>query len=134
VNCMKNVCWLTIQLLAILAVAGMASAQTDVMGRYLAGSDNDVRIQLTIRSPPPAAFIVLQHIPPGVTVTDVSPRPSGFRQGGGTVKWFFKRPEPGTMTLLLRFSQPVALNRLYGEISYRHPGSDALITRKIIGN
>lgn len=128
---MKNVCRFIAQLLVFLAVAGMAWAQTEVTGRYLAGNGNDVRIQLSIQSPPPAAFIVLQHIPPGVTVVDVSPRPSGFQQGGGTVKWFFKRPGPGTMTLLLRFSQPVALNRLAGEVSYRHPGSDALITRSI---
>lgn len=131
---MKNVCRFVGQLLVFLAVTGTAWAQADVTGRYLAGSDNDVRIQLTIQSPPPAAFIVLQHIPPGVTIVDVSPRPAGFQQGGGTVKWLFKRPGPGVMTLLLRFSQPVALNRLAGEVSYRHPGSDALITTKITPN
>ncbi|MBM9538083.1 hypothetical protein [Desulfobulbus alkaliphilus] len=128
---MKNVCRSMMQLFIVLAFAGTSWAQTDVSGRYLAGGGHDVRIQLTIQTPPPAAFIVLQHIPPGVTIVDVSPRPSGFQPGAGTVKWFFRRPAPGTMTLLLRFSHPVALNRLAGEISYRHPGSEALITRSI---
>lgn len=118
-------------LFSLLLAAGTASAETSVTGRYLAGGGSDVRILLTIQAPPPKAFIVLQKIPPGVTMTAASPAPSGFQQDGTTVKWLFKRPRPGSILLSMQLSRQVPEHQLEGEISYRHPGSGSLVVRTI---
>ena len=125
---------LRIVCLGVLICLGLvcpALAETDVTGRYLAGGGSDVQILLTIQEPPPAAFIVQQQIPQGVKMTAADPAPSGLQQEGGVIKWLFKRPQPGSVILTLQLSKQVMESQLAGEISYRHPRSGALITRKI---
>lgn len=118
--------------IVLLFFAETVYAETNVVGRYLAGGGGDVQMLLTIQAPPPAAFIILQHIPPGVRVTAASPTPSGLQQeGGGAVKWFFKRPRPGTLMLSIQLSPQVPESRLVGEIRYRHPRNGTLVIRKI---
>ncbi len=106
-------------------------AESGVAGRYLAGGGSDVRILLTIAKPAPKAFIVLQQIPEGVQVTSASSAPSGAPQDGTAVKWLFKRPLPGSTIVTLQLSRQVPESQLVGEISYRHPKSGVLVTRKI---
>lgn len=125
-----NPIWLSLAILALFPV-GTLQAETNVVGRYLAGGGSDVRMLLTIQAPPPAAFIVLQQIPPGVKMTAATPAPSGFQQDGATVKWLFKRPRPGTMIVSMQLSRQVPESQLKGEISYRHPRNGELINRKI---
>ena len=117
--------------LLVLLIPAIGRAESGVAGRYLAGGGSDVRILLTIDHPPPKAFIVLQQIPEGVQVTSASPAPAGAPQDGTTIKWLFKRPLPGSTIVTLQLSRQVPENQLVGEISYRHPTSGALVTRKI---
>lgn len=122
--------FLSIAIIPLLFI-GTVHAETKVEGRYLARGGSDVRVLLTIQAPPPAAFIVLQQIPPGVKMMAATPAPSGFLQDGVTVKWLFKRPRPGTMIVSMQLSRQVPESQLMGEISYRHPQSGELINRKI---
>jgi uncharacterized protein (DUF58 family) len=115
----------------LLAAAATGRAETNVAGRYLSGGGSDVRMLLTVEKPPPAAFIVLQKIPPGTKMTSASPAPSGFQQDGATVKWLFKRPRPGSMILSMQLTRQVPEDQLEGEISYRHPRNGSLVVRKI---
>ena len=118
-------------LLAVVLLPTIVWADGGVAGRYLAGGGSDVRILLTINRPAPKAFIVLQQVPAGVVVASVSPAPSGGPQDGSAIKWLFKRPSPGSMILTMQLSRQVAESGLIGEISYRHPKSGKLVTRKI---
>ena len=122
---------LSLLVFTILLVATHAFAETEVTGRYLAGGGSDVQILLTIQSPPPAAFIVLQQIPSDVKVLSATPAPAGLQQEGGTIKWLFKRPQPGSIILTLQLSKQVPDNLLMGEVSYSHPRSRAIIKHKI---
>ena len=122
--------WLSSAILTLF-LAGTLHAETNVVGRYLAGGGSDVRVLLTIQAPPPAAFIILQQIPPGVKMTAATPAPSGFQQDGATIKWLFKRPRPRTMIISMQLSRQVPESQLKGEISYRHPRNGELISRKI---
>jgi len=107
------------------------AAEGGVAGRYMAGGGSDVRLLVTIQKPVPAAFIVVQQIPPGVRMTSASPAPSGFVRDSGAVKWLVKRPRPGSVILSMQLSGQVAENQLHGEISYRHPENGSLVVRRI---
>ena len=124
-----------VQILLALIFGGMAAAESGVVGRYLAGGGSDVQMLLTIQKPAPAAFIVLQQIPPGVKMTSASPAPSlasrSAFSAGSTVKWLVKRPRPGSLILSMQLSRQVAEEQLQGEISYRHPENGSLVVRKI---
>jgi len=103
-------------------------AETNVSGRYAGGQGTRVTIQLSVAAPPPAAFIVLQHLPDGVQLINASPAPSGFN--GQQVKWLFKHPHPGGATISMQLSRPVAVNQLLGEIRFSDPKSgDMFMTR-----
>jgi len=115
----------------LCGLIGAAQAETDVSGRYQIGDGGNVRVLLTIQAPPPAAFIVLQTVPQGAKVVAASPAPSGFQQDANTVKWFFKRPAPGTTMLSMQFSRPVPTHLLTGEIRYRHPANGSFVIHKI---
>ena len=115
----------------LFVIGNPAFADSGIAGRYLGGGGSDIQVLLTIQSPPPVAFIVLQQIPDDVKILAASPAPSGFQQKGGTVKWLFKRPVAGSVILSLQLSRQVPESQLLGEISYRDPRSGALITKKI---
>jgi hypothetical protein len=125
---MRGLVGLLLVLVLLVPVTGRAEA--GVAGRYLAGGGSDVRILLTIDHPAPKAFIVLQQIPQGVQTASASPAPSGVQEGRA-IRGLFKRPLPGSMLVMLQLSRQVPESQLVGEISYRHPKSGALVTRKI---
>ncbi|NOQ46917.1 MAG: hypothetical protein GQ559_09645 [Desulfobulbaceae bacterium] len=108
-----------------------ALAAADVVGRYVGGRGNNVQVRLTVSKPPPAAFIVLQHLPAGVRIEAADPKPSGFDPASSTVKWLFKHPRPGSVAITMRLSRPVSGNMLTGEIRFRHPGSGKMVSRTI---
>lgn len=117
--------------IGVLLTPLVLHAQTDVSGSYQYGGGEHVTIKIKVSKPPPMAFIVLQHLPKGVKLVSADPRPSGSGKGASSVKWLFKHARPGMHILKMRFSKPVDPRQLSGEIRFRHPKSDAMITRKI---
>lgn len=103
-------------------------AESSVSGRY-GGGGTQVQITLSVGAPPPAAFIVLQQLPAGVQLVNASPPPSGAN--GQQVKWLFKRPQSGGAVITMQFSRPVAVRKLRGEISFRHPQNGKMSTARI---
>jgi hypothetical protein len=114
----------------LLSCQGIASAGTEVSGHYTSKSGSTATVQIAVQAPPPAAFIVLQHLPAGVQLISASPSPSSYRAGSSQAKWLFKHPGPGTSTIHLQLSKPVA-NALSGEIQYRPANGNSTITTPI---
>ncbi len=103
-------------------------AGSNVSGRYAGGGTN-VSINLSVGSPPPAAFIVLQQLPSGVQLVSASPAPAGA--SGQQVKWLFKHPRSGGANISMRLSKPVAINQLRGEVRFQHPQNGKMFTQRI---
>ncbi len=104
-------------------------AKADVSATY-AGGGNSVGIRITVGSPAPMAFIILQTAPSGVKLISANPKPVNG-MGNSSSKWLFKQPKSGSYTINMKFSKPVSPGQLHGEIRYRHPGNQAMITKKI---
>lgn len=120
----------TFTAIAVLLLPLTVWAKTDVSGSYVVRGDQ-VTIQIAVGNPPPMAFIVMQKIPKGVEVVSASPRPSGYKKGGASLKWLFKHARPGTMSVKLQLSKPVKRSQLKGKIRYQHPAGGETITKKI---
>ncbi|WP_028580843.1 hypothetical protein [Desulfogranum japonicum] len=104
-------------------------AKPEVSANYQ-GKGNSATISVKVGSPAPMAFIILQTAPPGVKLVSATPKPvNGL--GSSSAKWLFKQPRSGSYTISMQFSKPVSPGQLQGEIRYRHPGNQAMITKKI---
>jgi hypothetical protein len=103
-------------------------AGTNVSGHYAGGGTN-VTINLSVSSPPPAAFIVLQQLPAGVQLINASPAPAGAN--GQQIKWLFKHPRAGGAGISMQLSKPVTTNQLRGEIRFQHPKNGKMFSQRI---
>ena len=116
--------------LMLLLPGAVRAANLVVSGQY-ESTGTTLVISVQVGSPPPVAFIVLQHLPTGIKVIQATPRPAGQNRQTGTLKWFFKKPQVGRHTLTIKLSEPVSKNRLRGEIRYRHPISGKMVSSEI---
>lgn len=103
-------------------------ADTNVSGKY-GGGGSKVTIKLSVASPPPAAFIVLQQLPTGVQLVGASPQPAGV--SGQQVKWFIKHPNAGGSSISMQLSQSVSTKQLRGQIRFKHPRTGKMLTGRI---
>ncbi|PIE57764.1 MAG: hypothetical protein CSA33_06875 [Desulfobulbus propionicus] len=126
---MKNILALLLSsILLLLSDHGFANA--GVSAKYVDRGDV-VQICIHVSSPAPPAFIVMQKHARGVHLIAANPLPvNGL--GKPAAKWLFRRPASGNHTIVLRFSKPIAPNQVKGEIRYRHPGNQAMITKNIL--
>jgi hypothetical protein len=126
----RFLCILPVLLLGVgSAMAANVTNVANVSGRYLDSGSSDIRLQLTVERPAPAAFIVIQKIPRGTQLLAAAPPPSSG--AGPVIKWLFKRPRPGSFLVRMQFSQPVSVHQMEGTISYRHPGNGSPVLTRI---
>nr|WP_321465589.1 hypothetical protein [uncultured Desulfobulbus sp.] len=122
---------LAIILITLSLFASPALADSQVRGRYVAGLENGVSLLIEVQRPAPAAFIVMQKMPRGLSLVAATPPPVGGNYGNAAVKWLFKRPRPGQMEVQMQFAGPVRPSQLEGSISYRHPENGSLVLTRI---
>lgn len=116
-------------ILLVLTFAPLPVAAANISGRYLDRGSNEIHLQLTVKPPAPAAFIVIQKIPRGTRLISSSPPPSNG--AGPIIKWLFKRPRPGSYLVRMQFSDPISVHQIEGTISYRHPGNGSPVLTRI---
>ena len=95
--------------------------------RYLTAEGLRIEIELTVNAPPPTTLIIMQNLPPGVTVTDSGPSVKKFSQKPGEAKWLMMGIRPGTTLLAFTLNKPVRAGELSGEMVYNAPDSGAMI-------
>ncbi len=111
-------------MLTLFAVSGFGA----VSGSYQF-KGNHVLIHVMTDPPAPRAFIVMQSLPPGVKIVSAHPRPQNFMPNGA--KWLFSNMEPGKIVIDMQLSRPVPPKLLKGEIRFRKPGNNAMISSPI---
>lgn len=118
-------------LAAALLFLAPFKASAEVTGNY-AGKGGNISIRLHISAPVPTAFIVQQPLPNGVRLQSANPPPSGYDPASSMVKWFFKHPGSGSITLYIQLVGPMPGAGLSGgEIRYRLPGNGKMVSRSI---
>lgn len=103
-------------ILFVLCSSGLclAAEQQIIKARYKNPRGTDISWKIKIPSPPPAAVIVLQFIPPGTRILNSSPAFHSYDPESGTVKWLLSGVRPGLVTMKMTLNQPI---RKKGEIS-----------------
>jgi hypothetical protein len=107
--------------------AGEVQAE-GVQARYLKNSGKTTVLELTIEDPAPSSVIVQQRIPPGTRIQTAVPAYIKFNPGKAEVKWLFKRPSPGVITISLEYASPLSGKGASAVIRCKSPISGQFMT------
>ena len=104
-----------------------------VAGQYLPSGAQARRIRVTVDPPAPRAFIVVQRLPPGARIVKAQPRPAGINAARQVVRWLFKHPQPGSLTIHVQIDRDWPhLKKNIGKILYKKPRGKAMIQKDIL--
>ena len=101
-----------------LGLPGLRAAEQEVAGRYKI-YDWGIRFTITVPDPPPAAAIIVLHLPPDVTVDEATPPVGSHDRGTGEVKWLPPDISPGRLHLKLNLSRRVGKEEVRSEVLFR---------------
>jgi hypothetical protein len=110
-----------------LSTAGEIRAE-GIHARYLENSGRTSVLELTVEDPPPTSVIVQQRIPQGTEIQSASPAYTKFVAQKGVVKWLFKRPQPGVIKIVLKYTTPLAAKGAKAVIRCKSPSNGQLMT------
>ena len=85
-----------------------------VSARYSEPRGTEISWQLSIHQEPQTVVIMIQNIPPEITLLTSTPPYHSYDQKAGTVKWLLTDLEPGKLPMSMELDTPI---RKKGEIS-----------------
>ncbi len=118
-------------LLGCLCVSVQAHAVGVVSGRYISRTASEITLEIKVGSPAPASLIIIQYLPPGTAPAAAEPPYKKYNAAKGEVRWLLRRIAPGTQTVRLKLSSPVAPDHLRAEIRCKDPVTGKLITTQV---
>ncbi len=113
--------------LLFLLLPQPAWSKDPISGRYTSVTGNKVELLIHIGQPAPTSLIIQQYYPPKLTIANSSPKVSGINRSNGSVKWFFKNPQPGQLRIGLTFKEKVPKSGLSAVIRCRHPATSQFV-------
>ena len=112
----------------LIITAGEEIRAEGIHARYLENSGMRTVLELTVEDPPPSSVIVQQRIPQGTEIQSTIPPYIKFVASKGVVKWLFKQPQPGVVTIVLNYSKPLAARGATAVIRCKNPRDGKLMT------
>jgi len=103
---------LLLVLLTFLESSSFASGQ-EISARYRQPRGTQISWTISVPSPPPAAVIVSQSIPPGTLIKDSLPPHNSYDPATGIAKWLITDVKAGRMEMSMELDTPI---RKKGEI------------------
>lgn len=117
---------LLLLLLALPCQTSQGAAQ-EIAARYSQPRGTQISWQISIPSPPPAAVIVSQSIPPGTVITGSSPAYSSYDQDTGIAKWLLTNVQAGTITMSMELATPIRKKgEIHGKIIFQDQRAQAI--------
>lgn len=120
-------------LLALLLIlpAEPLAGEPLVSGHAAGAGGREIRLEISVGSPPPATVIVTLKLPAGTAVEQAQPAASRFDHKSGEAKWLLSGLGSGRFIIKLQLSRPVTPSELSGRISYKHPATGAMQEEEI---
>ena len=88
--------------------------EPELSARYSQPRGKSIAWHIQVPEAPPAALIIIQHIPPGTAVLEASPPYHSYDQEAGTIKWLLTDLQPGAFPMTMELDRPI---KKQGEIS-----------------
>ena len=123
---LRKSCFLFVSTL-LLFWAGVLQAET-LEVRYLENSGLSSVLEIRIASPAPSSVIVKQQLPPGAEVAATIPTHKKYNNRKNVVTWLFKRPTPGVLSVVTRYTSPLQGSGATAVIQCKSPEDGSLMT------
>ncbi|GEM_PF-1016698 len=117
--------------LAILSFAWPGVARAEVSAVYAQAQGTTLVVEVSIEAPPPSSLILVQNLPPGVTIVGAQPQPNNIDPAKGVAKWLLRNIVPGQVTIRMALDRPVAASEVSAEIRYMPAGGGGMRSRSV---
>ena len=121
---------LLISVLILLAPPALWAGEL-VNCKYVTADGNNIRLEITVKAPPPASIIFVQRLPKGVGIKNSSPRFMKFNKKRGEAKWLLKQPKPGTLSVNMTLDNSIKAGSISGEVRYKDTQSGRTVNLKV---
>ncbi len=122
----RTIVLLLLIMLALPCQTSLAGSP-EIKARYRQPRGTKISWQISIPSPPPAAVIVIQSIPPGTMIKDSSPAFSSHDPSTGTAKWLLTGVQTGRITMSMELDNPIRKKgEIHGKIIFQDQSAQAI--------
>lgn len=116
----------------LILLFSVSFVNSQVSGRYIAASGKQLVLSLDVSKPTPNSLIVVQTTSPSNRVTKTAPKAKKIARKSGQIKWLFRNPSPGSLTITTILQSPLQ-GRVSAIVRYRDPQSGHF-TETVISN
>ncbi|MHB8788786.1 MAG: hypothetical protein ACYDBT_02780 [Desulfobulbaceae bacterium] len=110
---------LPVLLLLVLLMPPLASgAGAEVSAAYTQAQGTLLVVEIRVGAPPPSSLILVQNLPPGVTLLGAQPPANNVNPGKGEAKWLLRDIAAGQFTIRMTLDRPVATGEIAAEVRY----------------
>jgi hypothetical protein len=107
-----------VTVLLVLLMPRSSSAGAEVSAVYSQAQGTLLAVEIRVGAPPPSSLILVQNLPPGVTLLGAQPPADNVNAGKGEVKWLLRDIAPGQFTIRMTLDQPVNAGDISAEIRF----------------
>lgn len=105
-------------LLPVLLLPGASCAGAEVSAVYTQARGSHLAVEIRVGAPPPSSLILIQNLPPGVTILSAQPPANTVNPGKGEAKWLLRDITAGQVTIRMTLDRPVNAGDISAEIRF----------------
>lgn len=105
-------------LLLVLLLPLASGAGAEVSAVYTQAQGTLLVVEIRVGAPPPSSLILVQNLPPGVTLIDAQPPANNVNPGKGEAKWLLRDIAAGQFTIRMTLDRPVVTREVAAEVRY----------------
>jgi hypothetical protein len=103
--------------LHLLALPRFAWAQISAAYQHIGSTD--IVIKIEVGNPPPASLILVQKLPPGISIVHADPPVEKVNHARGEAKWLFRQLRPEPITVSFSVDRKISPTEISGQIRFK---------------
>ena len=107
-----------LSMLSVLLLPRTSGAGGEISAEYTQIQGTTLAVAIRIGAPPPSSLILIQNLPPGVSILTAQPPANNFNPGKGEAKWLLRDIAPGQFVIRMTLDRPVNAADISAEIRF----------------
>lgn len=124
-------CLVFLFLLVALLLPRTSDAGAEMSAVYTQAQGTVLAVEIRVGAPPPSSLILIQNLPPGVSILGAQPPANNVSPGKGEAKWLLRDIGPGQFTIRMTLDRPVTTGDISAEIRFMPARGGAMQTMPV---
>jgi hypothetical protein len=112
------ICLVFLFSLLVLPLPRASHAGTGVSAAYVQAQGTLLAVEIRVGTPPPSSLILIQNLPPGVSILSAQPPANNVNPGKGEAKWLLRDITAGQVIIRMTLDRPVNAGDISAEIRF----------------